>query len=391
MILSSISDLTRFQIKLISCFVPCPIFLPRTNNPILYKVLYKALSNPVPLTVCALFDIFLASSAIYHLTRTNLDVTTKASITFFGAILPIAILMTVSSLYINADKCVTLLNFILSYEKFLKSEKIRIYQKILKLIVRLLGLPGSFLAPIFLISMNIIEPERAPFVGSVIWAGSRTEYFAGHSIISIAIIGQGWIYCWLSAGACMAIFNVFTATIFSIWVCLVEIKSWTKFTTISKFSLAAILIQQLTKYNELKIIESQTNATFRAMFLPCIILLFAVGNILSTFISISYLRDGTLFQNFGHFYFLLVSLETYLGTLCFGTLSGKVNKMSIQFLKNLEKRSVADYPVLRKRIKASAPIRIRFGSNFFTILIPLVMIGVCIKWTVKLLLIKTEC
>ncbi|OXA46153.1 hypothetical protein Fcan01_19066 [Folsomia candida] len=128
------------------------------------------------------------------------------------------------------------------------------------------------------------------------------------------------------------------------------------------------------------------------VFLPSLVLLFGIGNILSTFISMSYLRDGKLFQNFGHFYFLLISLETYLGSLCLGTLSGKVNRVSIQFVQNLAKRSgIAGYLVLRKKIKACAPIRIRFGSNYFTILTPLVIIGICIKWTVKFLLVKTEC
>ncbi|XP_035713072.1 uncharacterized protein LOC118437800 [Folsomia candida] len=202
---------------------------------------------------------------------------------------------------------------------------------------------------------------------------------------------QGWIYYWLSSGLSMAIFNIFIASIFSMLVCLIEIKSWTKLNAISKFSLASILRKQLEKYNELRIIESQTNATFRAVFLPCIVLLFAVANILSSFISISCLRDGTLFHNFGHLYFLFISLESYLGSFCFGTLSGKVNKVSIKLLRGLGKHSVADYPALREKIGACAPIRIRFGNNFFTILTPLVIIGVCVKWTVKLLLIKMGC
>ncbi|OXA45983.1 Transposable element Tc1 transposase [Folsomia candida] len=132
----------------------------------------------------------------------------------------------------------------------------------------------------------------------------------------------------------------------------------------SKFSPVTILSKQLTKYNKLRIIENQTNLTFRAVFVPCLVLIFVFGNILSTFIAISYLRDGTLFQNFGHFYFLLASVETYLGALCFGTLSGKVNKVSIQFLHKLKKCSFTSDQVLRKKIGACAPIRICFGKKY---------------------------
>lgn len=147
----------------------------------------------------------------------------KFSTTFFGFLLPITILMTVSCLYINAEKCVTLLNFILTYEKFLNSRQIRSYQKIVKLIVGLLGLVASIVAPIFLIVINILEPERAPSIGSVIKnvVKSRFAYFVGHFA---AIILQGWIYAWLAPGFCMAIFNIFIASIFSMLVCLLEIR-----------------------------------------------------------------------------------------------------------------------------------------------------------------------
>lgn len=222
MILSSISDLTRLQIKLISYFVPCPIFLSFKKKPIQYKIRYKALSNPIPIIAFALFAIFLVSSAIYHLTRPNLEITTKASVTFFWSILPIAIIMAVSSLYTNAEKIVTLLNLILLFEQTLCwTLEIRIYQKIVKVIVGLLGLAASLIAPIFLILINIIEPERAPFIGSVINAGTRIEYYFGHSA---AIIGQAWIYFWLAPGLCMTIFNIFIVSIFSMLVSLVEIK-----------------------------------------------------------------------------------------------------------------------------------------------------------------------
>ncbi|OXA38689.1 hypothetical protein Fcan01_26519 [Folsomia candida] len=339
------------------------------ETPIRYKVRHESLSNhPVPLTVFALFTIFLPVSSMYHITRPNLDITTKASITLFGSILPIGISMTVTK----------------------NPREIRVYQKIVKAIVILLGLVASLVSPILLILINIIEPERAPFIGSLIQAGSRMEYVLGHTV---AIIGQGWIYYWLASGLCMAIFNIFTVSVFSMLVCLVKIRSWTK-STISKFLPAAILSKQLRKYNELRIISSQISASFRAMFLTCLVLLFADANILSTFISISYLRDGNLLNNLGHLFFFLISLETYLATLCLGTLSGKVSKVSIQFLQNLEKRGGAESGhdhFLQAKIRACAPIKIHFGDNFFTILTPLVIIGVCVKWTVKLLLIKTGC
>lgn len=47
----------------------------------------------------------------------------------------------------------------------------------------------------------------------------------------------------------------------------------------------------------------------------------------------------------------------------------------------------AKYEHVKKDVAACSQIKIMFGNNFVGILTPLVMMGLCIKWTVKLLLV----
>lgn len=147
-------------------------------------------------------------------------------------------------------------------------------------------------------------------------------------------------------------------------------------------------INQLKHYNQLKIISAQINYTGRTTFLPSVFVFFCFTNISGTFLSILCLRAGSLFNNFGNLIYLLISLETYLGIVCFTTLPGILNGNSTRFLRNLKKfRGENICKFFTKSVNACNQLKIRFSDNFVGVLTPLVMISLCIKWTSKLLLV----
>lgn len=142
-------------------------------------------------------------------------------------------------------------------------------------------------------------------------------------------------------------------------------------------------------FKQLKIILAQINHTVSRSFLPSVFIVFCFTNILSTFIYVSHARTGDLFNNFGHLVFLPISLETNAGIICLETLPGLVNHNSVKFLGALSTSKDSKLGAsFKKDVTAFSRMKIRFGSNFVDILTPLVMISLCIKWTVKLLLIS---
>lgn len=152
-----------------------------------------------------------------------------------------------------------------------------------------------------------------------------------------------------------------------------------------------LLTKQLQELRHLKIIESQINATFRKRILPTAFFQFCFANVVTTYLCISY--RSTLFQHLGHLTFLAMCVESFVGILCLGTLSGMVNKRSkliqIKLRKHCSKLcKFKDQGVVCKQIMAFAPMKIRFASNFVSILTPLVMMNFCLRLTVRLFLLQ---
>lgn len=155
----------------------------------------------------------------------------------------------------------------------------------------------------------------------------------------------------------------------------------------SNLSLTSISLQH---FRQLKIITAQLNYTVSHNFLPSLLLLFCVSNILSTFLTVSYIRKCELFNNLnlGHLVFPSFSLETYLGIVCLTTLPGSLHKKSTKFLVRLRIISrEKENKSVRKEVMACSPLKIKFCSNFIAVLTPLVMVGLCVKWTIKLLVV----
>ncbi|OXA47810.1 hypothetical protein Fcan01_16845 [Folsomia candida] len=132
---------------------------------------------------------------------------------------------------------------------------------------------------------------------------------------------------------------------------------------------------------------AQINLCFRSVFLPTSFAMFALTNVISTFITLS--RGSYKVNGLGGMVFLVLSVESFFGIFTIALLAGLVNEESKKLwgkLKRVELAGRVEDKQFHKRLAACGEVRIKFGDNFVTILTPLVMLGVCIKWTVKLLL-----
>lgn len=87
--------------------------------------------------------------------------------------------------------------------------------------------------------------------------------------------------------------------------------------------------------------------------------------------------------------FVVLSVESFFGNFAFALLAGVVNETSMKLcgrLRRVQLGGMVENKQFHKRLAACGVLKIRFGDNFVTILTPLVTLGVCVKWTIKLLL-----
>lgn len=118
-------------------------------------------------------------------------------------------------------------------------------------------------------------------------------------------------------------------------------------------------------------------------------LLYGLCQVIGAFLCVSY--GPNLFQNWGNIVFVAVLVESVVVILFVGTLCGLVNKTSAVLISKLKMYKIIAgrrRMLWRKRLKACHPLKIRFSSNFIDILTPLGTTGLCIKGTVRLLLLR---
>ncbi|OXA39259.1 Disintegrin and metalloproteinase domain-containing protein 29 [Folsomia candida] len=269
--------------------------------------------------------------------------------------------MLVNTLFFKRDDVATQLNLILNYEqqnlckKFVSGN----IQKLFKGVVFLLGSGFPIAAPIAIGLINVMELYMPPFIGSVLpeiridgWEniGEIVLISGGHFV---AILVQAWMVYIISSTVMMLIFHI-----------LVGLGKKEG----SRLFLKSIILHQLRHFRQLKIIEAQINFTMSTTFLPSVLVSFCFANIMSTFLSVLYIRRGLLFHNLGHFIFLHISWQTYFGIMCFGTLPGLLNKNSIKYLGSFGRREFKSENLgvaFKKDVKACGQMRIKFGSNFW--------------------------
>lgn len=146
---------------------------------------------------------------------------------------------------------------------------------------------------------------------------------------------------------------------------------------------------QLVGYLQLKIIEAQINTCFRKRFLSGIFFVFGVCNSLCSYFCV--LHSESMLHHVENLVFPCALVETVFFILFVVGLCGMLNKKSEITLNQLKFGSldrVLDRKLFCKRVRACPQIKVRFGSNFVDVQTPLRMMVLCIKGTVRLLLLK---
>lgn len=236
MILNSITNLVRLQLKFISLAITPPISLTSEVPPFFSFSSIKSNIN----TKLKLYAVFLFFNALWQIkiSPRNTPLTTLISIAFFSFGLLLATHITVESVFLHNEDVVTQLNLILTYEyklvkkRYLISQEMRSYQNILKWIVTLLGTATPIIALIGITLINIMDLKRPPFIGSILPAfPSHTSECLAITIATgfvhlVALFAQAWIISMLGATVTLMTFHVFVASVTSLWVHLKEISRW---------------------------------------------------------------------------------------------------------------------------------------------------------------------
>ncbi|XP_035707674.1 uncharacterized protein LOC118435560 [Folsomia candida] len=286
---------------------------------------------------------------------------------------------------------------ILIYERRVFNTKEKHYNKVLssakflKCALQLLGLCGSMFLQIFVILLIIMKAGRPPFIGSII---PDNKTLGGKYSKDFNVIGhlggfliEFWQYSTLGHLTSIATANVCMTSIFCLFISL----RWTM--RIDKVEQEEgstdPYLNQLEGYIQLKIIEAQMNACFRRIYLPGIFFVFGICNVTCSYFCVPHVQN--LFKNVDNFVFVCVLVETVLFILLVVGLCGMLNKKSEIMLNKLRFNilgKVLDRELVCKRVRGCSPFKIRFGSNFVDVLTPLRMMVLCIRGTVRLLLLQ---
>lgn len=173
MILSSTLAATKHQIKLVSVFIHCPIYLspnlffkvsatPRNSSWTIFKT---------PALLCLLtYSTFLLFNGAFHLGQPGIDVTTRAVICQFSfGVLPVVVTL-LFSWYRKPEDFVSLLKMFLRFERTLWGKQcpaeFRKLGRYLSYSLWVLVFEGSIAAA--LLVFVIILVQRIPFLGSLI-------------------------------------------------------------------------------------------------------------------------------------------------------------------------------------------------------------------------------
>lgn len=156
-----------------------------------------------------------------------------------------------------------------------------------------------------------------------------------------------------------------------------------------------MLREELLTYKKIQILTAQINTCFKDSILPSILLICVHSILLGTYLAIS-IREKLL-DHVGNLLFPLCAIFAIGAVFGIGTMTGFVNKGSIQVIRKLRNVDVSkcglenrsrNLKVIMKFSKSLSPMKIRFGNNFMSISTPLVILVFCARNIVRLLLIR---
>jgi len=141
------------------------------------------------------------------------------------------------------------------------------------------------------------------------------------------------------------------------------------------------------------------NSCFRRLFLPATFFFISVLSVFGMLLTVSIFHGGASATGpvflgdggrLGKALFPLLTVHGYGAILALGSVAGRLNKGSKLFLTTLNqalRRNGSRKPQMVSRWKSCKPIKVRFANNFVEISTPLTMLSLCLKVTVRLLLI----
>lgn len=238
MLISSIVQQNEYQLRLISFFIKPPIFVEiSTNKKGITNLKYTLTSTPPnkeitsfllkrpKLIILTGYMIFLFLNGIYATRSSHVDFNVKVSATIFSILLPVSVFIIIILWFWDPRNLVDLLNMFLEYEKnhYFSEKRWKIWRISLKYFIWIFGFGFSLLAPISLASLNVLETDRLPFLGSLIPREESMELrmvFA-HGVI---IVFQTWQYYLAFPSYVLITTNIFIASILSLLLYLGEIS-----------------------------------------------------------------------------------------------------------------------------------------------------------------------
>lgn len=246
MLINSILSQTQFQLEFVSFFTPCPVCVSSDKvDPKIFISLNKSRQSSLPpflrygTVLClTVYMTFLFFNGLCHSTSPHIDVKVKASATIFSILFPITCFLMVTTWFTDSSDFVTLLNLFLTYERNRwgkersgrEEEIFGRWQSLLKVLVGLFGFGFSLVCPLSLTLLNILEPDRLPFIGSImpqLECGDSLErkivIFWGHFCV---IVFQTWQHYALVPSYILTTANFFVATILSLCAYMGEIMRY---------------------------------------------------------------------------------------------------------------------------------------------------------------------
>ncbi|XP_035707774.1 uncharacterized protein LOC118435592 [Folsomia candida] len=393
MVLTSVIEVTKCQIKLVSYFIHCPISVnTRANQNSVFSwspKVRKEMQHLLKLTSLVAYAVFIFLSGLINLDK--ISYTKDAFVAMISIGVPSCSLLLIFS-HRSGNDIVVLLNMLFLYEKRNSiCLEVRNLKDLFYYGFWVFGMFGSTIGgPLFVTLLNLVNLNTPPFLGWVIPDVKDSPYLK--LIIfthGIALLFQAWAYCTLAGAVIFITGNVFLTTVFSLSLGLDNIIGGRKISKSWQFiKIGTNYRKMLTQMKHVKILESQFNTCFRKAFLPVLFFVVCFLNILSTFLCVS--LGSSLFMELGKFIVFVVLIDSLMIILIFGHLSGLVNQKSKKGLSYLNRQPhivvERDGKIFTREVASCAPLKIRFGSNYVDRKTPLVMMSFCMKTTARLLL-----
>ncbi|OXA54770.1 hypothetical protein Fcan01_11081 [Folsomia candida] len=199
-------SLIKCEIEFISLFICCPIYLKFENGEPIFKLTQSprksnhVMINTAKLALLSIYATFLLCNAFYHVAHTSVGIEPKASLSFLQ--------LSFQSLYPPASGVP-------------KSQDRLYYGNLFKGVMWILVYGFSIIAPLTITVLNVVDPDRLPFLGSILPHFTDCANGDRKLIILVlhmtSVIFQTYLYSMLASSVLMVLGNVFFLSVLSLY------------------------------------------------------------------------------------------------------------------------------------------------------------------------------